>query len=720
MDKLGSSLKEAAPEVWGGIECTVNRVGDEFLWQLGPDGSGLSLADLDQVAALGVRALRFPVLWEQHEREEGAGEDWRWADERLTLLSARGVRPIVGLVHHGSGPAFTSLVDPRFPERLAAYAGRVAARFPWVEAWTPVNEPLTTARFSGLYGCWYPHGRDPRSFVRALLAEVRGTVLAMRAIRAVNPTARLVQTEDLGEIFSVPALRDQADHENERRWLSLDLLCGRVDAAHPLWPWLNGAGMTEAEREELRANPCPPDVIGINHYITSDRYLDDDLSKYPPERHGGNGRDVYADTEAVRARPEGVRGPDALLRQAWERFGLPLAVTEVHLACTREEQMRWFVEIWDAARSLRDHGVDVRAVTAWSLFGARDWDSLLTRRANHYEPGVFDRRFHPPRPTALAEMVRALATGGDFRHPVLGSPGWWRRPVRLNPGLAGEKSDSCAELRRSVPSFGSPGLHASHAQGKRSLLLITSANRALSEVFARVCALRGLPYRLLAPEEMNVADAASVCTATAAFRPWAVVDTGGSPIVGAECARRDLPLLAVTVVRVLSKSVQPCRENDEPIPADEGAERALAAERRLRRVCPRALVVRTAEVFDPWSGASFASWALNRLTAGLTVEADDDVIVSPTSAPDLAHVCLDLLIDGENDLWHLVNSGALSRADFARRIARAFGVDEELVVATPTEWRNEALASQHPALLPPLDDALARFVAEVEPAGELV
>ena len=45
--------------------------------------------------------------------------DWTWPDERLNALRASGVTPIAGLVHHGSGPQDTSLVDPAFAERLA-------------------------------------------------------------------------------------------------------------------------------------------------------------------------------------------------------------------------------------------------------------------------------------------------------------------------------------------------------------------------------------------------------------------------------------------------------------------------------------------------------------------------------------------------------------------------------------------------------------------------
>jgi dTDP-4-dehydrorhamnose reductase len=67
-------------------------------------------------------------------------------------LQEQKITPILGLVHHGRGPRHTHLADPTFAEGVAGYARAVADRYPWLEYFTPVNEPLTTARFSGLYG----------------------------------------------------------------------------------------------------------------------------------------------------------------------------------------------------------------------------------------------------------------------------------------------------------------------------------------------------------------------------------------------------------------------------------------------------------------------------------------------------------------------------------------------------------------------------------------
>jgi len=254
--------------VWAGVECTVNRVGEEYFDQLERNGHGTRLEDLELFAKQGIQAIRYPVLWERVAPNGLENADWSWVDVRLGRLQELGISPIVGLLHHGSGPRETSLVDPDFPEKLAEFARAIAQRYPWITHYTPINEPLTTARFSGLYGHWYPHGRDNLIFGRALLSQCRGVCLAMQAIREVNPHAQLVQTEDLGKIYSTPKLAYQAEFENERRWLTFDLLCGRISVNHPIWGYLRNCGISESELEEFCQNPCPPDIIGINHCCT--------------------------------------------------------------------------------------------------------------------------------------------------------------------------------------------------------------------------------------------------------------------------------------------------------------------------------------------------------------------------------------------------------------------------------------------------------------------
>ena len=78
-------------------------------------------------------------------------------------------------------------------------------------------------------------------------------------------------------------------------------------------------------------------------------------------------------------------------------------------------------------------GVPVQAVTAWALFGCYDWDTLMTREGA-YESGAFCLRSGKPRPTALADYIRATTRrNGLERITALssGAHGWWRRHDRL-------------------------------------------------------------------------------------------------------------------------------------------------------------------------------------------------------------------------------------------------------------------------------------------------
>jgi dTDP-4-dehydrorhamnose reductase len=418
-------------EIWGGMECTLNRVHDEFFDQLNYSGPRGRDGDTDLFASLGLKKMRYPILWEHHQPIESQPANWVSAEANLEELRRHGVDIIAGLVHHGSGPEFVSILDDSFVSGLAQYAGQVAQKFPWINYYTPVNEPLTTARFCGLYGLWYPHRQDDDSFCRILVNECMATLVAMAAIRVFNPSAKLIQTDDLAKIHSSPALNYQAKFENERRWLSFDLLIGRVDRQHYLWGYLTDHGIAAAELEYFLAQPCHPDVMGLNYYLTSERYLDEDIELYPSHTHGSNGIHSYADIEAVRVGKSYPDGLQLLLTEAWDHFHIPIAVTEVHLHCTREEQMRWLNDVWGIANYLNSKSISIIAITPWALLGAFGWDKLLTCPQGTYEPGAFDISSGHPRPTILAAMIQAYSRGETFHHPALDFPGWWQRSCRV-------------------------------------------------------------------------------------------------------------------------------------------------------------------------------------------------------------------------------------------------------------------------------------------------
>ena len=702
--------------LWGGHECTVSRVGSTFADQTVRSGHHDRLSDLARFAELGITTLRYPVLWERTSPDAPDVRDFSWADERLAEIRRLGMRPIVGLIHHGSGPAYTDLLNPAFATGLAEHARATAERFPWVTDWTPVNEPLTTARFSCLYGLWYPHLQDESAFWTALLNQIDATRFSMRAIRAVVPHARLIQTEDLGFAHSTPQLREQAAFENDRRWMTWDLLEGRVVPGHALWERLARHGLAE-RLAVIAADPCPPDVIGINTYLCSERWLDHRADRHP-DRLGGDGIRC-ANVEAVRTVDE-VLGVEALLMQTWGRYGRTIAVTEAHNASEREEQMRWFGEVWDAANGARGQGARIEAVTAWSLLGAYDWNGLLTRQDGHYECGVYDVRSGTPRPTAMVPLLQSLARGGVGGQPeIMSRRGWWHQHDRFLPGFGGSMAVSKALEGRPI--------------------LITGRTGTLGQALANACEARGLPYVLTGRDTLALDHPASIGAALDALKPWAVINCAGMvsldlaeersqvcelvnavgpDLLARACAARGLAMVQLSSDQVFDGTLgRSYLEADPTAPLNVYGRSKADAESRVLAAHPGALVVRTSAFFSPRDRYNFAVHVVDSLRGGRRISVASDELISPTYVPDLVSAMLDLLIDRASGIWHLATDGGLSWADFAHRLAATEGLDAGLIDAVPgaslgypaRRPSDVRLATSRGQIMPSLESAIARF-----------
>src|SRR5205085_10339070 len=133
----------------------------------------------------------------------------------------------------------------------------------------------------------------------------------------------------------------------------------------------------------------------------------------------------------------------------------------------------------------------VEAVTAWSLLGAIDWTHLVTRDEGHYESGVYDVRFSPPRATALVRTITSLAAGHVPDDPLLEVPGWWKRPERFIYGIEVDESGRASVRQPDQRTFTRSPFHDVRP------ILITGGCGTLGRAFARICEARGIPYRCL-------------------------------------------------------------------------------------------------------------------------------------------------------------------------------------------------------------------------------
>jgi len=710
-------------EIWGGIECTINRVGDQYFDQSEYSGHyNRGTADIDLVSSLGIKMLRYPVLWERHMPVQEGIIDWTFVDYTLGRMQELGITPIAGLVHHGSGPAYVNFFDGSFENGLAAYAKKVAEKFPWIEYYTPVNEPLTTARFCGLYGHWYPHGKDDYSFYKVLISECKATVLAMQEIQKINPKAKLIQTEDLGKCHSTSLLKYQAHLENERRWLSYELLCGTLTADKLMYKAMLKSGIKVEELNWFHQNNCKPHVAGFNYYLTSERYIDEDLTKYPKEFHGGNGLHQYADIHTVHVPMEGKEcGPATLLKEAWQRLQIPLAITECHLHSTREDQIRWFHKMWETVNKVREEGVDFRAITAWAIFGLTGWNKLCTQPGGVYEPGVFNVSSGCPRPTALARFLQELTEHKVYYHPIIENEGWWQRDNRLLYGatkVVNMKKRKMAKDCRPLVILGKTG--------------------TLGAALSRICDERNIHHLLLSRTDLDIRDKESMEQVLNELHPWGVINAAGYVKVdeaedaseeclfanahgpaelASLCKEKNVRFLSYSSDLVFDgKKGEAYLESDAPNPLNVYGRSKSMAEGMILKNNEDALIIRTSSFFGPWDAYNFVVTTLNELKEGRVVKAANDVFMSPTYIPDLVHTSLDLLIDGDKGIHHVTNGEAISWAGLAEKVALMGGYDLSLIQAVPKHkmmWRAKrprysVLQSEKGISLPSLDNALER------------
>jgi len=283
------------------------------------------------------------------------------------------------LFHYGY-PADLDPFTPAFTERFAAYCRATAL---WVAAhsdgpyfFTPVNEPSFFAWAGGDQAQFAPYARGRGPELK--LALVRAAIRGIDAIRAVLPSARIVNADPWCRV--VPPF-DRPDRAGDCRsfnqgavFESWDMLCGRL---HP----------------ELGGSRRHLDIIGINYYWTNQWELD--RNEVP-----------LADDDPRRCRLlEGIR-------EVYARYGGDLMISETsHVG---DKRAAWLSEVAaDCEMAIRE-GIPLRGCCLYPILGMPEWHlrdtwsqmGLWECRQCTVQQGRLQRVLHAPMSLALQDALR--------------------------------------------------------------------------------------------------------------------------------------------------------------------------------------------------------------------------------------------------------------------------------------------------------------------------
>ncbi len=248
--------------------------------------------------------------------------------------------------------------------------------------------------------------------------------------------------------------------------------------------------------------------------------------------------------------------------------------------------------------------------------------------------------------------------------------------------------------------------------------------------------------------DANLGDGRSVEEALRAFRAEAVlhagaatdvdacerdpelawrVNVGGTEQVARACRALGARLVAVSTDYVFDGEAGPYSEDDVPNPRGAYARTKRCGEEAALLLVADCAVARVAVVYSGRPGAkgTFATQVVEKLSRGEPVKAFSDQFVSTTLAASGAAMCLELLLETDyRGVLHASDATVLDRVELARRIARRFGLEGEIVpvktaevkLLAPRPLRGGLRVERAAALLrnKPLeiDEALERFHAE--------
>lgn len=342
--------------------------------------------DLGLASQVGADFMRWGIPWHRVNPERGVW-DWSWTDRVMARFGELGLRPIVDLLHYGT-PLWIDrqFLNPDYPRYVAEYAVRAADRYSDVATdWTPVNEPMIHALFSGEYAYWPPYASGAEGAVAMSLALARGFVASQRAIADVQPHAVFVHVDAslryAGDT-DAPEHRELAHRLQHQAFLVEDLVTGKVDDAHALSPLLRQHGADDATLQYFADDAVQPDVMGVNYYPRHSTEL------FESGIHHAGG---FADPRPTR--DDGTAGLTEMLRLYAERYDAAVMVAETCVTDDHATRVRWMDDSLAAVHALRAEGLEVVGYTWWPLFDMVEWTyrhSELPPMSHRLSMGLFD------------------------------------------------------------------------------------------------------------------------------------------------------------------------------------------------------------------------------------------------------------------------------------------------------------------------------------------
>jgi beta-glucosidase/6-phospho-beta-glucosidase/beta-galactosidase len=292
------------------------------------------------LASLGIAVAREGVPWPMVDR--GGALDFALVDPMIEAMQEAKVLPIWDLCHYGY-PDDIEPFAPDFVDRFARYcretAAYVTSRVRGPHCFTPINEITFWGFCGGEWGWAAPFGKEKATRLQLRRVLCEAAIAGVRAIREVDPGARMVHVEPLIQVVPPkdrPDLADEAEREmRDDAFFAWDVLSGR-------------------QIPELGGNPEILDIVGANCYS---------FGQMEYREHGPH--------MALGPRDERIRPLCDMLGDVWDRYRRPMIIGETSgLGAGRPA---WLKDVMEEALAAVDRGIDLHGICLFPGVDMPDW-----------------------------------------------------------------------------------------------------------------------------------------------------------------------------------------------------------------------------------------------------------------------------------------------------------------------------------------------------------
>ena len=296
--------------------------------------------DYELLRHLGIAVAREGIPWPLVDKD--GVYDFSCIDPMIEAMRAQKILPIWDLCHYGYPDDLDPYTDA-FTERFAAYCKAAAAYvIPKLHGpyfFTPINEITFFAFCGGEWGWVAPYKTTRDDRYRFRLALCKAAIAGVKAIREVEPAARMVHIDPLVQVV---APRDRPDQQ-QAAWHEtyIDTFLA--------WDVLYGM-----EHPELGGSPEILDIVGANNYS---------FGQMEYREKGPH--------QALEPHDERIKPLCDLLRTVWERYKRPMIIGET--SGMNEGREDWLRDVMDESLAAVDAGIDLHGICLFPAVDMPDW-----------------------------------------------------------------------------------------------------------------------------------------------------------------------------------------------------------------------------------------------------------------------------------------------------------------------------------------------------------